>query len=197
MIARVLLLSQEGDYEGSLTLFPPSLFNLLFIKAVTTSPMSEVKDDSLPITSSPKDLDLNVNVTPAAFQRSSMHKSVGIGNTKPYVPRPDSVHRYPFEDDGKVGDLLFNLPSDTPEFSSVGQAARSRLAKQVFSDMAQGRRGMRTQDIPTGLRALGLPVEKALEKAFKGRSKENNVNLQVRLPLSSYSNISSLSLWRY
>jgi hypothetical protein len=156
--------------------FFPFFAFLVLIIAVTTSPIDEQKDDG-EVVNSPKN-DLDVHVTPASFQSSSMRKSVGKGNSKPYVPRPDSVHRYPFEDDGNVGDLLFNLPSDTPEFSTVGQAARSRLAKQVFSDMAQGRRGMRVCDIPTGLRALGLPVEKALEKAFKGRSKENNVNLQ-------------------
>jgi len=63
-------------------------------------------------------------------------------------------------------------------FIDQGQPVRKRLAAEVFADHSQGRRGMLVSDIPAGLAALGMPLEKELVSAFSGQHQLTILSLE-------------------
>jgi len=82
--------------------------------------------------------------------------------------------RYPFVDPGSANALVIAPP---PPFLSAAQPIKQKLAAQAFADLSTGRRGMRVQDIPAGLAALGLSLDAELVPGFKGRSQDMIINM--------------------
>jgi len=82
--------------------------------------------------------------------------------------------RYPFVDPGSANPLVVAPP---PPFLSAAQPIKQKLAAQAFADLSVGRRGMRVQDIPAGLAALGLALDAALIPAFRGRNQDMVINM--------------------
>lgn len=77
--------------------------------------------------------------------------------------------RYPFVDTGSANPLVV---APAPSFLSTAQPIKQKLAAKVFADLSVGRRGMRVQDIPAGLTALGLTLDAELVPAFRGRNQD-------------------------
>jgi len=77
--------------------------------------------------------------------------------------------RYPFVDPGSANPLVV---APAPSFLSTAQPIKQKLAAKVFADLSVGRRGMRVQDIPAGLTALGLTLDAELVPAFRGRNQD-------------------------
>jgi hypothetical protein len=106
---------------------------------------------------------------------------VNVNKGMPNFGRPNALDHYPFNDDGEVQSMLFALPSDTPHFMDVGVPLRKRLAATVYKELCTGKAGLSVGDIPAALTALGFDVEPELEKAFRGRSRENPVGMEAWL----------------
>jgi hypothetical protein len=82
--------------------------------------------------------------------------------------RPDAMKSYPFADNaGTAADIMKGPDGSSFSFIMIGTAARKRMAKKVFDEHAIGRAGMHMQDIPMGLKALGLPITYAGEELFR------------------------------
>ncbi len=106
---------------------------------------------------------------------------VETSSTTTISPTSAALHdspttRYPFVDSGKVSDVLLAAPK--PSFLNAAQPIKYKLAAQVFTDLSAGRRGIRVQDIPDALSALGLHLDTELVPAFHGKNQDMILSME-------------------
>ena len=89
------------------------------------------------------------------------------------VSRPDALMRFPFQDDsGQMADILSgNGSKRAPDFCTMVEHARKRLAIAIFGQFSVSKHRMNVADIPDAIKELGFDMDSRMEKAFKEEGK--------------------------